>query len=130
LHGTTGSGTGLLTPTFAGELFGPGQPLDATKYFIILPDSLGHGKTAKPSDGLRAKVPQYDYDDIVVAQYRLVTEGLGVRHARMVLGFSMGGMNAWLVGGEVFRIHGRASADGIATHRNVEPQLDDASVNH
>jgi homoserine O-acetyltransferase/O-succinyltransferase len=75
LHGTTGSGTGMLSPAFAGELFGPDQPLDATKYYIILPDSIGHGKTAKPSDGLHAKFPQYDYDDMVAAQYRLVTRG-------------------------------------------------------
>jgi homoserine O-acetyltransferase/O-succinyltransferase len=81
-----------------GELFGPGQPLDATKYYIILPDAMGHGKTAKPSDGLRVKFPQYNYDDMVTAQYRLVTEGLGVRHVRMVLGNSMGGMNAWIWG--------------------------------
>jgi homoserine O-acetyltransferase len=98
LHGTTGSGTGMLSPTFAGELFGPGQPLDATKYYIILPDAIGHGKTAKPSDGLRAKFPQYDYDDMVACQYRLVTEGLGLHHVRLVLGFSMGGMNAWMWG--------------------------------
>jgi homoserine O-acetyltransferase len=98
LHGTTSSGTGALTPFFAGELFGPGQPLDATKYYIILPDAIGHGKTAKPSDGLRVKFPQYNYDDMVTAQYRLVTEGLGVRHVRMVLGYSMGGMNAWMWG--------------------------------
>ena len=98
LHGTNGSGAGLLTPGFAGELFGPGQPLDASKYFIILPDSIGHGKSAKPSDGLRAKFPQYNYDDMVSAQYRLVTEGLGVRHLRLILGFSMGGMNAWIWG--------------------------------
>jgi homoserine O-acetyltransferase len=98
LHGTTMSGTAMLAPIFAGELFGPGQALDASKYYIILPDSIGHGKTAKPSDGLRAKFPQYDYDDIVSAQYRFVTEGLGVRHLRMVLGFSMGGMNAWTWG--------------------------------
>ena len=98
LHGTTGSGTGMLSPAFAGELFGPGQPLDASKYYIILPDSLGHGKTAKPSDGLRTKFPQYNYDDMVVAQYRLVTEGLRLRHLRLVLGFSMGGMNSWIWG--------------------------------
>jgi homoserine O-acetyltransferase/O-succinyltransferase len=98
LHGTTGSGNGMLTPAFAGELFGPDQPLDASKYFTILPDSIGHGKSAKPSDGLRAKFPLYNYDDMVVAQYRLVTEGLGLRHLRMVLGFSMGGMNAWMWG--------------------------------
>jgi homoserine O-acetyltransferase len=98
LHGTTGSGTGMLSPAFAGELFGPGQPLDASKYYIILPDSIGHGKSAKPSDGLRAKFPVYDYDDMVSAQYRLVTEGLGIRHLRLVLGFSMGGMNTWIWG--------------------------------
>lgn len=98
LHGTTMSGTRMLSPIFAGELFGPGQALDASKYYIILPDAIGHGRTTKPSDSLRAKFPQYDYDDIVVAQYRLVTEGLGIRHVRMVLGFSMGGMNAWTWG--------------------------------
>ena len=99
LHGTNGSGAALLTPAFAGELFGPGQPLDASKYFIILPDSIGHGKSAKPSDGLRAKFPSYNYDDMVSAQYRLMTEGLGVKHVRLLLGFSMGGMNAWIWGG-------------------------------
>ena len=98
LHGTIQSGASLLSPAFAGELFGPGQPLDANKYFTILPDSMGHGKSAKPSDGLRAKFPRYNYDDMVVAQYRLVTEGLGLRHLRMVLGYSMGGMNAWMWG--------------------------------
>ncbi|MEO7335076.1 MAG: alpha/beta fold hydrolase [Caldimonas sp.] len=98
LHGTAGSGTGMLSPAFAGELFGPGQPLDAARYFVILPDAIGAGKSAKPSDGLRAKVPRYDYDDMVEAQYRLVTEGLGVRHLRLVLGNSMGGMHTWLWG--------------------------------
>lgn len=98
LHGTAGSGTGLLSPTFAGELFGPGQALDASKYFIILPDVIGAGKSAKPSDGLRAKFPRYDYADMVLAQYRLLTEGLGVRHLRLVLGNSMGGMETWIWG--------------------------------
>ena len=98
LHGTTGSGTGMLSPGFAGELFGPGQPLDASKYFIILPDSIGHGKSAKPSDALRTKFAPYNYDDMVVAQYRLVTEGLGLRHLRLVLGNSMGGMHTWIWG--------------------------------
>jgi homoserine O-acetyltransferase len=98
LHGTAGSGTGMLNPALVGGLVGPGQPLDASKYYIILPDAIGHGKTSKPSDGLRTKFPQYDYDDMVVAQYRLVTEGLGVRHVRMVLGLSMGGMQAWIWG--------------------------------
>jgi homoserine O-acetyltransferase/O-succinyltransferase len=96
LHGTAGSGTGLLTPAFAGELFGPGQPLDANKYFIILPDALGAGKSSKPSDGLRAKFPRYNYDDMVAAQYQLVTEGLGLRHLRLILGNSMGGMHVWV----------------------------------
>ncbi|HEV2674321.1 MAG TPA: alpha/beta fold hydrolase [Aliidongia sp.] len=98
LHGTAGSGGGMLTPAFAGELFGPGQPLDATRYFIILPDALGAGKSARPSDGLRAKFPRYDYDDMVQAQYRLVTEGLGIHHLRLVLGNSMGGMQTWIWG--------------------------------
>jgi len=98
LHGTTGSGAGFLNPAFAGELFGPGQPLDATKYFIILPDAIGHGKSSKPSDGLRTKFPRYDYDDMVAAQYRLLTEGLGIRHVRLVTGNSMGGMETWVWG--------------------------------
>lgn len=98
LHGTTGSSASMLTPAFAGELFGPGQPLDAAKYFVILPDSIGHGKSSKPSDGLRAKFPRYNYDDMVAAQHRLVTEGLGIRRARLVLGNSMGGMQAWIWG--------------------------------
>lgn len=98
LHGTAGSGTGMLSPGFAGELFGPGQPLDARKYFIILPDAIGAGKSSKPSDGLRAKFPKYNYDDMVAAQHKLVTEGLGIRHLRLVLGNSMGGMHAWIWG--------------------------------
>ena len=96
LHGTTGSGTGMLAPAFGGELFGPGQPLDASKYFIILPDAIGTGKSSKPSDGMRARFPRYNYDDMVLAQYRLVTEGLGIRRLRLVLGNSMGGMHSWL----------------------------------
>jgi homoserine O-acetyltransferase/O-succinyltransferase len=98
LHGTTGSGTGMLSGTFAGELFGPGQPLDASKYFIVLPDAIGAGKSSKPSDGLRTKFPRYNYDDMVAAQHRLVTEGLGLRHLRLVLGNSMGGMHTWIWG--------------------------------
>ena len=98
LHGTGGSGANFLTPGFAGELFGSGQPLDASKYFIILPDAIGTGKSAKPSDGLRTKFPKYNYDDMVEAQHRLVTEGLGIRHLRLVLGNSMGGMQTWLWG--------------------------------
>ena len=98
LHGTGGSSASMLSPAFAGELFGLGQPLDAAKYFIILPDGVGHGKSSKPSDGMRAKFPRYNYDDMVLAQYRLVTEGLGVRHLRLVLGNSMGGMHTWIWG--------------------------------
>jgi homoserine O-acetyltransferase/O-succinyltransferase len=98
LHGTAGSGAGMLTPSFAGELLGPGQPLDAAKYFIILPDAIGAGKSSKPSDGWHAKFPRYNYDDMVAAQYKLVTEGLGIRHLRLVLGISMGGMHTWIWG--------------------------------
>ncbi len=98
LHGTAGSGAAMLSAGFAGELFGPGQALDATRYFIILPDSIGAGRSSKPSDGMRAKFPRYNYDDMVLAQYRLVTEGLGIRRLRLVLGNSMGGMHAWIWG--------------------------------
>jgi len=98
LHGSTGAGTNMLNANFAGELFGTGQPLDANRYFIILPDALGAGKSSKPSDGLRTRFPKYNYDDIVQAQYRLVTEHLGVRRLRLVLGTSAGGMQTWLWG--------------------------------
>ncbi|RPJ69408.1 MAG: alpha/beta fold hydrolase [Acidobacteria bacterium] len=101
LHGTGGAGRGFLSANFAGVLFGPGQLLDATRYFIILPDGIGHGQSTKPSDGLRAKFPRYTYDDMVRAQHRLVTEGLGVNHLRLVMGTSMGGMQTW-VWGEMF----------------------------
>ncbi|APV51453.1 hypothetical protein BWI17_18200 [Betaproteobacteria bacterium GR16-43] len=96
LHGTAGSGANMLTPTVAGELFGPGQALDAMKYYLIIPDALGHGKSSKPSDGLKAKFPKYNYDDMVDAQYRLLTEHLKVKRLRMVIGNSMGGMQAWI----------------------------------
>jgi homoserine O-acetyltransferase len=98
LHGTTGSGTGMLGPNFGGELFGPGQPLDASRYFIILPDAIGHGKSSKPSDGLRAKFPRYNYDDMVLGQYLVVTQALGLKRLRLVIGNSMGGMNVWYWG--------------------------------
>jgi homoserine O-acetyltransferase/O-succinyltransferase len=98
LHGTSSSGASFLNPAYAGDLFGPGQPLDATKYFIVLPDAIGTGKSSKPSDGLRAKFPHYNYDDMVAAQYRLVTEGLGIHHLRLVTGNSMGGMQTWMWG--------------------------------
>ena len=96
LHGTTGSGDSMLTPAFAGKLFGPGQPLDARHYFIILPDAIGTGRSSKPSDGLRARFPNYNYDDMVSAQYRLLTEHLGLHHVRLILGNSMGGMQTWM----------------------------------
>jgi homoserine O-acetyltransferase len=98
IHGTTGSGAQFIRPEFAGELFGKDQPLDATKFFIVLPDGIGHGKSSKPSDAMHAKFPRYGYLDMVEAQYRLLTEGLGVNHARLVMGTSMGGMHTWLWG--------------------------------
>jgi homoserine O-acetyltransferase len=98
LHGTTGAGPSMLTDGFAGELFAPGQPLDGSRYFIILPDAIGGGKSSKPSDGLRMRFPHYNYDDQVRAQYRLLTEHLGIRHVRLVVGQSMGGMLAWTWG--------------------------------
>ena len=88
----------MLSPAFAGELFGPGQPLDAAKYYIIIPDAIGHGKSSKPSDGLKVKFPQYDYADMVDAQHRLLSEGLSVHHLRLIIGNSMGGMETWLWG--------------------------------
>jgi homoserine O-acetyltransferase/O-succinyltransferase len=98
-HGTTGSGAQFIRPEFAGELFGKDQPLDATKFFIVLPDGIGHGKSSKPSAGLHAKFPRYGYIDMVEAQYRLLSDGLAVDHARLVMGTSMGGMHTWLWGG-------------------------------
>ena len=100
MHGTGGDGGQFVRPSFAGELFGPGQLLDTAKYFIIMPDDIGHGQSSKPSDGLRAKFPRYGYLDMVEAEYRLVTEGLGVNHLRLVMGTSMGGMHTWLWGEE------------------------------
>ncbi len=97
LHGTTQSGPAMLGPAFGGELFGAGQPLDAARYYVILPDAIGHGGSSKPSDGLRTRFPRYNYDDMVEAQYRLLTEHLGVRHLRLVLGNSMGGMETWIM---------------------------------
>jgi homoserine O-acetyltransferase len=96
MHGTGGTGGQFTGSNFAGELFGPGQPLDAATYFIILPDDIGHGRSSKPSDGMRARFPRYGYVDMVDAEYRLVTEGLGVNHLRLVMGTSMGGMHTWL----------------------------------
>jgi homoserine O-acetyltransferase/O-succinyltransferase len=98
LHGTGGDGTTFLRPIFAGVLFGPGDVLDATKYFIILPDDVGHGKSSKPSDGMHAHFPQYDYADMVALEHELVTQGLGVNHLRVIIGTSMGCMHSWVWG--------------------------------
>jgi homoserine O-acetyltransferase len=98
VHGTGSSAQSMLTPAFSGELFGAGQPLDAEKYYIIIPDGIGHGKSTKPSDGLKTKFPQYNYADMVDAQYRLVAEGLAIKHVRLIIGNSMGGMHVWLWG--------------------------------
>ena len=98
MHGTGGTGGQFTGRGFAGELFLPGQPLDITKYFIVMPDDIGHGKSSKPSDGLRAKFPRYGYQDMLTAEHRLLTEHLGVNHLRLVMGTSMGGMHTWLWG--------------------------------
>jgi homoserine O-acetyltransferase len=100
LHGTTGQGGTFLRDEFAGELFGPGQLLDADRYYIVLPDGIGHGRSSKPSDNLHARFPGYGYHDMIEAQYRLLTEGLKVNHLRLVLGTSMGGMHTWMWGEE------------------------------
>jgi homoserine O-acetyltransferase/O-succinyltransferase len=98
MHGTGGSGAQFIRPEFAGELFSPGGLLDVARYFVILPDGIGHGQSSKPSDGLRGRFPRYGYLDMVEAQYRLLTEGLRVNHLRLVMGTSMGGMHTWLWG--------------------------------
>ena len=98
LHGTSGSGKQFLRPIFAGVLFGPGQLLDASKYYLIVPDNIGHGKSSKPSDGMHARFPQYDYADMVALQHQLVNEGLGVNHLRIVMGTSMGCMHTFMWG--------------------------------
>lgn len=98
MHGTGGTGGQFTGRGFAGELFLPGQPLDVTKYYVVLPDDIGHGRSSKPSDGLRAKFPRYGYHDMLTAEHRLLTEGLGVNHLRLVMGTSMGGMHTWLWG--------------------------------
>jgi homoserine O-acetyltransferase len=98
LHGTTGTGKAFLSENFAGVLFAPGQLLDASKHFLIIPDGIGHGGSSKPSDGMRARFPRYTYEDMITAQYRLVTEGLHIDHLRLILGTSMGGMHAWMWG--------------------------------
>src|SRR6478672_791104 len=100
LHGSGGDASRMLTPEFAGLLFGPGQPLDASKYYIIIPDGIGHGKSSKPSDGMKTAFPKYNYEDMVDAHYRLVSEGLGIKHLRLIIGNSMGGMHSWIWGGK------------------------------
>ncbi len=118
LHGTGGTGQQFLTPTFGGQLFGPGQLLDATKYFIILPDNVGHGQSSKPSDGLHARFPHYTYDDMVRAQHTLLTDGLEVNHLRLVLGTSMGAMHCW-VWGEMYPDF----ADGLVPLASAPTQI-------
>jgi homoserine O-acetyltransferase len=98
MHGTGGSGSNFVRNEFAGELFGPGQPLDAARFFLVLPDGIGHGKSSKPSDGLHGRFPHYSYNDMVQAQYLLLTQGMKVKHARLVMGTSMGGMHTWVWG--------------------------------
>ena len=98
LHGTGGTGKQFLSPQFADELYGPGQPLDIGRYWIILPDNIGHGGSSKPSDGLRMRFPKYDYDDMVEAQHRMLTEGLGITHMRLIMGTSMGCMHSFVWG--------------------------------
>jgi len=98
LHGTGGSGRQFLSPQFADVLFGPSQLLDSSRYFVILPDNIGHGKSSKPSDGMHAHFPQYDYDDMVAAQHELLEKGLGVNHLRLLMGTSMGCMHSWVWG--------------------------------
>ena len=98
LHGTGGTGCAFLSPIFAGVLFGPGQLLDTTRYYVVLPDGIGHGGSSKPSDGLRAKFPRYAYDDMVTSQHLLLTEGLRINHLRLVMGTSMGCMHSWVWG--------------------------------
>ena len=98
MHGTSGSGAQFMNPIFAGELFGPGQPLDVRKFYVILPDDIGHGESSRPSEGLHARFPNYLYADMIDAEHRLVTDGLHVNHLRLVMGTSMGGMHTWMWG--------------------------------
>ena len=98
LHGTGGEGHNFIRPEFSGVLFGPGALLDVTRYYVVLPDGIGHGKSSKPSDGLHARFPHYDYDDMVEGQYQLLTKGLGVDHARLIIGTSMGCMHSFVWG--------------------------------
>ena len=118
MHGTTGSGSQFLSPAFAGELYGAGQPLDTTRFYLILPDGIGHGASSRPSEGLRARFPRYTYDDMVDADYRLLTEKLGVTHVRLVMGTSMGGMHSW-----VFAERYPDFMDGVVPLASVPAQI-------
>ena len=129
-HGTTGSGAQFIRPEFAGELFGAGQPLDATKFFIVLPDGIGHGKSSKPSDGLHAKFPHYGYLDMVEAQYRLLTEGLE-RESSAARDGHLDGRHAHLaVGRNASRFHGCADAAGESADANFRAQSRLAAHHH
>jgi len=118
LHGTTGSGKQFLSENFAGVLFAPGGLLDAATHFLVLPDGIGHGRSSKPSDGMHARFPRYTYDDMIAAQYRLLTEGLGVNHLELVIGTSMGGMHAWMWGERY-----PAFMDGLVPLASVPAQI-------
>src|SRR3954453_6698007 len=127
LHGSGGSAASMLTATFAGELFGAGQPLDASKYYIIIPDGIGHGKSSKPSDGMKTAFPKYDYEDMVDAQFRL--EGRPRHQASAACAGQFDGRHAHLdLGREISGLHGRAGADGLAADRNGLAQLDAAAL--
>ena len=118
LHGTGGTGRSFMSASYAGELFGPGKLLDSSKFYIILPDGIGHGQSSKPSDGMRAKFPKYNYDDMVVSQYKLLSEHLGVNHLRLIMGTSMGCMQAWVWGYKY-----PAFMDGLAPLACVPAQI-------
>ena len=130
LHGTGGSGRSLLNEHFAGVLFGKGQLLDANKYFIILPDGIGHGKSSKPSDGLHAHFPQYAYADMVAAQHALVLQGLQVDHLRLVMGTSMGCMHTFMWGETYPGFHGRPDAARLSAGADCRPQPPVARSRH
>jgi len=118
LHGTTGTGDQFLSPVFANELYGAGQLLDTTRYYVVLPDGIGHGQSSRPSEGMHAHFPGYTYDDMVDAQHRLLGEHLGITHLRLVMGTSMGGMHAW-VWGERYP----AFMDGLVPLASVPTQI-------
>ena len=128
LHGTGGSGRQFLQPQFADELYGPGQPLDLARYYVILPDGIGHGSSSKPSDGLRMRFPNYDYDDMVEAQRRMLVEGLGVTRLQAADGH-VDGLHARLrLGRDPSRFRPRADADGLPAGRDCRPQPDVAQA--